>query len=214
MEASRESEQGGAVRARIYDAVAAASEPVRDADRPEPGAPPLTAQLRERMEDVRGRLSALADAAAPSGTPAPQLDWPPPDPRDAVPAPPPGALTVTVREDLVQRIRDDIVATRALIVRTSTALARSVTGAAGEAPAPCPGGAASSGVLRPLSSDRDKACMVALNMALNGASRAETDRYLAEHFDLVDAPAIVADAFGHCARMRANGHNGNAARPD
>ena len=55
--------------------------------------------------------------------------------------------------------------------------------------------------------------MIALNMALNGASRREADRYLAEHFDLPDADGIVSDAYAHCARMRANGHNGDAAQP-
>jgi hypothetical protein len=202
------------VRARIYDAVAAASDLEREADRQAPGPPPLTEQLRDRMEEVRGRLRALADAAARPETADERRAWPPPDPRDAVPAPPPSAPTVTVREDLLQRIRDDLVATRALIVRTSTALARSVSGAGGELPVQRRAGAAGSVVAPPLSSDRDKACMVALNMALNGASQAETDRYLAEHFDLVHADGIVADAYAHCARMRASGRNGNAAQPD
>jgi hypothetical protein len=134
VEASRQSEQGGAVRARIYNAVAAASELERTVVRPQSPAPALTEQLRERMEEVRGRLHALADAAAPSGPPATDPTWPPPDPRDAVPAPPPSAATVTVREDLLQRIRIDLVATRALIVRTSTALARSEADGTREAP--------------------------------------------------------------------------------
>jgi hypothetical protein len=214
VEASRQSEQGGDVRARIYDAVAAASGLERAVARPEPPGPPLTEQLRERMEEVRGRLRALADAAAPSGPPATGSAWPPPDPRDAVPAPPPSASTVTVREDLLQRIRVDLVATRALIVRTSTALAGSVAGGTCEAPDARPVQAPASGTVQPLSSDRDKACMVALHMALNGASQAETDRYLAEHFAVVDAPAIVADAYAHCERMRANGGNGSVGGPD
>jgi hypothetical protein len=208
VQVSRESGQGEGVRARIYDAVAAASEPEREVDGPAAGAPALTEQLRQRMEDVRGRLRALADAAAKPETPDGHNAWPPPDPRDAVPGPPPVAATVTVQEDLLQRIRDDLVATRALIVRTSTALARSVPGAGSEAPRPPPPGAPA------VSSDRDKACMVALNMALNGASRAETDQYLVEHFDLVDARRIAADAYAHCARMRQNGRNGDVAKPD
>ena len=214
MEVSRESGQGAGVRARIYDAVAAASESDCGVERPAAAAPALTEQLRGRMEDVRGRLRALADAAvAPEASDA-RPAWPPPDPRDAVPAPPPSPPTVTVQEDLLQRIRDDLVATRALIVRTSTALARSVSGAGGGIPEPRQVAATDLAEAPPLSSDRDKACMVALNMALNGASRAETDRYLAEHFDLVDANGIVADAYAHWARMRANGRNGDAAQPD
>jgi len=121
---------------------------------------------------------------------------------------------VTVREDLLQRIRDDLVAARALIVRTSTALARSLSGAASEAPEQRPARAADPAGASPVSSDPDKACMVALNMALNGASRAEADRYLAEHFALLDAPGIVSDAYALWAQMRANGRNGDVARPD
>lgn len=205
VEPSRDSGQGAGVRARIYGAVAAASESEREVDGPESPSPVLTAQLRQRMEDVRRRLRALADAAAAPETP------------DAVPAPAPSSPTVTVREDLLRRVRDDLVAARALIMRTSTALARSVSGVAGSVPerpfAPPAAPAASVGE-PPLSSDRDKACMVALNMALNGASRDEADLYLAEHFDLLDAPGIVSDAYALCARMRANGRNGDSARPD
>jgi hypothetical protein len=213
VEVSQESGQGAGVRARIYDAVAAASDSERAVDGPASGAPELTDQLRERMDEVRGRLRALADAAATPESADARRAWPPPDPRDAVPAPPPHAPTVTVREDLLRRIRDELVATRALIVRTSTALARSVSGAAGRAPRQRPAGAVAPAGASPVSSDRDKACMIALNMALNGASRGEADRYLAEHFDLPDAHGIVSDAYAHCARMRANGHNGDAAQP-
>jgi hypothetical protein len=212
VEVSRESGQGAGVRTRIYDAVAAASEAERGPDPPASAAPALTEQLRGRMEDVRGRLRALADAAVAPEASDPRPAWPPPDPRDAVPAPPPDAATVTVQEDLLHRIRDDLVATRALIVRTSTALARSVSGVGGEIPEQRQVRAADLAEPPPLSSDREKACMVALNMALNGASRAETDRYLAEHFDLVDANGIVADAYAHWARMRASVRNGDAAQ--
>jgi hypothetical protein len=166
------------------------------------------------MEDVRGRLRALADAAATPGTADAGRAWPPPNPRDAVPGPAPSPQTVTVREDLLQRIRDDLVVARALIVRTSTALARSVSGAASEAPERRPAQAHAPAAASPLSLDRDKASMVALNMALNGASRAEADLYLAEHFDLLDAPGIVSDAYALCARMRTNGRNGDGIRPD
>ena len=193
------------MRARIYDAVAAASAPQPEVDGPASAVPMLTEQLRLRMEDVRGQLRTLAEAAARPETDDAQVAWPPPDPRDAV-APPASAPTVTVGEDLLQRIRDDLVATRALIVRASTALARSVSGAGSRAAEPPRAGTAVSAGESPVSSDREKACMIALNMALNGASRGETDRYLAEHFDLVDAHGIVADAYAHWARIRANGH--------
>lgn len=117
---------------------------------------------------------------------------------------------MTVGADLLQRARDDLVATRALLVRASTSLARSVSAAGGRAPEPPRDRAAVSAWPAPVSPDREKACMIALNMALNGASRGETDRYLAEHFDLVDARGIVADAYAHWARTRAKGHGEDA----
>ena len=200
------------MRARIYEAVAAASGSSPEVDRPAPAVPVLTEQLRGRMEDVRGQLRALADAAARPETDDARRAWPPPDPGQAVSAPAPSPPTVTVGVDLLQRIRDDLVATRALIVRTSTALARSVSGADNGAPELARAGAGATAEAPPPSSDRDKACMIALNMALNGASRAETDRYLTEHFDLVDAGGIVADAYAHWAQIRANGHGEDAAR--
>jgi hypothetical protein len=205
VEASRESGQGTGVRARIYEAAAAASSAQPEVDRPASAVPGLTEQLRGRMEDVRGQLRTLAEAAGRPETADARVAWPPPDPQDAV-APPSSAPTVTVGADLLQRIRDDLVATRALIVRASTALARSGFGAGSGAAEPPRAGAGVSVGNSPVSSDREKACMIALNMALNGASRGETDRYLAEHFDLVDAHGIVADAYAHWAQIRANGH--------
>jgi cell division septum initiation protein DivIVA len=54
------------------------------------------------------------------------------------------------------------------------------------APAAAPNGAAN---------DADGARLVALNMALSGASREETDRYVAEHYDLPDRSALLDDVF-------------------
>ena len=39
--------------------------------------------------------------------------------------------------------------------------------------------------------DAEGARLIALNMALNGTSRDETDRYLAEHFDLSDRESLL-----------------------
>jgi hypothetical protein len=44
--------------------------------------------------------------------------------------------------------------------------------------------------------DEQKARMVTLNMALNGAPREEAERYLQQHFALPDATAILDDAYG------------------
>ncbi|MCW3040923.1 MAG: DivIVA protein, partial [Solirubrobacterales bacterium] len=57
---------------------------------------------------------------------------------------------------------------------------------------PEPASAASSGAG---DGDVDGARLIALNMALNGASREETDAYLRDNFDLPDRGALVAEAF-------------------
>jgi len=49
----------------------------------------------------------------------------------------------------------------------------------------------------PVTADEDVegARLIALNMALNGQSRAETDRYLAENFDLSDRDALLDEVY-------------------
>jgi hypothetical protein len=48
---------------------------------------------------------------------------------------------------------------------------------------------------RTTSADVDGARLIALNMALNGQSREDADRYLAENFDLPDRPALLDEVF-------------------
>ena len=47
----------------------------------------------------------------------------------------------------------------------------------------------------PAESDTEGARLVALNMALNGTSREETDRYLAENFDLTDRGGLLDEVY-------------------
>ena len=47
----------------------------------------------------------------------------------------------------------------------------------------------------PDDTDTEGARLIALNMALNGTSREETDRYLAENFDLPDRNALLDDVY-------------------
>ena len=144
----------------------------------DPGAeatPALIDDLRARMDEVRARLSALADETQP-------------DERS-------GAETLVVPADLLERAHGEIVATRALLAGALAALAEDEDTEERDAGSP----------------ERDTACVVVLNMALNGAPRAEADRYLAENFDLRDADRIVAEAYAQCARMRPG--NGGAGRP-
>ncbi len=54
-----------------------------------------------------------------------------------------------------------------------------------EAPPPAPAGG----------TDLDGARLIALNMALNGESRADTERYLAENFELPDRLALVDEVY-------------------
>jgi hypothetical protein len=46
-----------------------------------------------------------------------------------------------------------------------------------------------------LAGDRDDARLVALNMALNGSSREETERYLEENFELRDGGILVDEVY-------------------
>ena len=137
--------------------------------------PALIGDLRSRMEEVRERLSALADEAqTDEGS---------------------GAETVTVPADLLERAHGEIVATRALLAGALAALAEDEGAEQRDAGSP----------------ERDTACVVVLNMALNGAPRAEVNRYLAENFDLPDADRIVAEAYAQCARMRPGNGGGHPA---
>jgi DivIVA domain-containing protein len=62
--------------------------------------------------------------------------------------------------------------------------------AAPAAPAPAPAAAT------PAGSDNDESArLVALDMALSGTPREETDRYLAEHFDLADRAALLDEVY-------------------
>jgi hypothetical protein len=57
--------------------------------------------------------------------------------------------------------------------------------------APTRGGAPSQGA----DEDVEGARLIALNMALNGQSRKETDRYLAENFDLSDRGTLLDEVY-------------------
>ena len=54
-------------------------------------------------------------------------------------------------------------------------------------------------VAEPLPEDVEGARLVALNMALNGTPRDETDRYLAENFDLADRQRLLDEVYSSVA---------------
>jgi DivIVA domain-containing protein len=67
---------------------------------------------------------------------------------------------------------------------------------AAAAPAPSPEDAAASSP----NGDEAGARLIALNMALSGTPREETARYLAQHFDLADADALLDDVYERAGR--------------
>jgi hypothetical protein len=85
----------------------------------------------------------------------------------------------------IARVRAELALLRAAVARRRENGAAAEGGQLGEAPA-----------------NGDQAAMIALNMALNGASRAETDRYLSESFGLRDGQRIVQDAFERVRQLR------------
>ena len=63
----------------------------------------------------------------------------------------------------------------------------------GEAISAAPAEAQGGGV--PAAADVDGARLIALNMALNGESRSDTDRYLAENFELPDRLKLIDEVY-------------------
>jgi hypothetical protein len=90
--------------------------------------------------------------------------------------------TVTVPGDLLERLDAGIKRARAEIAEMQSRLSAQPNGAAID--------------------DADRAGMIAVNMALNGASRTETDRYLEQTFGLPDRERIVDAAYEQVQRLR------------
>lgn len=68
--------------------------------------------------------------------------------------------------------------------------------AAEEAPREAPPEAAEPSVDGPLATDvTEEAKLVALNMALNGTPREDTEKYLSEHFSLIDRARLLDDVY-------------------
>jgi hypothetical protein len=90
--------------------------------------------------------------------------------------------TVTVPRDLLERLDAGIKRARAEIAEMLSRLSAQPNGAGLD--------------------DADRAGMIALNMALNGATRIETDRYLEQTFGLPDRERIVEAAYEKVMRLR------------
>ncbi len=144
-----------------------------------------TAALRERVATLDGEVSALALSlradeveASATASPTPIPASAPPASASASPAPfsaPSAPVSPTEPS------------------RPSTPAPVLAPPPAPEPPAPTPAPPTPAGVQG--GNDLDGARLVALNMALNGESREQTDRYLAESFELADRAKLLDEVY-------------------
>jgi hypothetical protein len=127
-------------------------------------------RLNADLSLLSGNMGELYDAAGqPTAPPA----------RTAAPPPPPPIEEVLVEEILVVELDEEPELADEPVVAAEPA--RGASAAAD----PDPGD----------ESDVEGARLIALNMALNGQSRAETDKYLADNFDLSDRAALLDEVY-------------------
>jgi DivIVA domain-containing protein len=138
-------------------------------------------RLTADMSLLEGGMGDLYDAAGRGEIPAPAAAEPtaPAPARPAASVPPPTAAETAAEVDDGS---DEPEAAEELFVE-ETVVVEAV------APAEVDGGSA------PAEGDTEGARLVALNMALNGTSREETDRYLAENFDLADRGELLDEVY-------------------
>jgi hypothetical protein len=101
--------------------------------------------------------------------------------------------------DEARRLCDDLEALRVDAARLGAASGEASGAAAAEtasaAAAPAPEAAAAPDPAAPANGDAAAARIVALDMALSGAPRDETDRFIAEHYDLHDRAALLDEVY-------------------
>jgi hypothetical protein len=132
-------------------------------------------RLNADLSLLSGNMGELYDAAGQARTPAPPAAPSEPEPMlEAVPAPEPEIVPEP------QIVVDEVEVEVATPEEEPAAPEVPAAGAAGRAGA---------------GEDVEGARLIALNMALNGQSRAETDRYLAENFDLSDRDALLDEVY-------------------
>jgi DivIVA domain-containing protein len=126
--------------------------------------------LESNMDDLYTSAGGSRGAATPATAPAPEAAAPPPPP----PPPPPP-------------VEDEFVGDEP-VAPPPPPPPPAPEPVAAPAPAPVAVGPDDGG-------DVEGARLIALNMALNGQSREETDRYLAENFDLADRQALLDEVY-------------------
>ncbi len=141
-------------------------------------------RLNADLSLLEGNLGELYEAAAPErapvrreAPPAPEVEAPAVETRPL--PPPPVAAAPQAAEDTYD---DDG------LEEAAAAPAPAAEPAAPAPVAPAPAAPAAGG-------DVEGARLVALNMALNGQPREETDRYLADNFDLADREGLLDEVY-------------------
>jgi DivIVA domain-containing protein len=151
----------------------------------------VEADMGELYDAASGRISAAlghqgSAAAVPGDIPAPRE---PASPQPVASASPP-AVPPPVAPPPAPAAPEPIAAARPLPPRTPRAPEPEPRAPLG---APAPAAAVAAGA--PASTDLDGARLVALNMALNGESREQADRYLQENFQLSDRSKLLDEVF-------------------
>jgi DivIVA domain-containing protein len=137
-------------------------------------------RLTADMSLLEGGMGDLYDAAGRGEVPAPTVAAPaPPAPRAVASVPPPAAEKADADEDLDA---EELEAAEEPSVEETVVVEKAAPAVEAEAPAGNNG-------------DTEGARLVALNMALNGTAREETDRYLAENFDLADRDGLLDEVY-------------------
>ncbi|WP_354697547.1 hypothetical protein DSM112329_03180 [Paraconexibacter sp. AEG42_29] len=152
-------------------------------------APIESMPLAKRRPEPTAGAADVPDRALP---PIPE-EAPDPSPHAEAPIVPPGLFTATepvpAAKERTGSVLDEPYPEASIVPAVEEAPAFEPAPPAAEpAPAPTHDEGAGDG-------DIDGARLIALNMALNGASREETDAYLRDNFDLPDRGALVDEAY-------------------
>jgi DivIVA domain-containing protein len=134
-------------------------------------------RLTADMSLLEGGMGDLYDAAGRGEVTAPTTAAPAPPRAAASVAPPAAAAEASEADDEGPFVADELEAAEEVSVEETVVVeVAEADGGAGE-------------------SDTEGARLVALNMALNGTAREETDRYLAENFDLDDRGGLLDEVY-------------------
>ena len=136
-------------------------------------------RLNADVQLLEGNLTDLTDAA----TTRPRFEPEPADPASAVGEPTPAVVDKTPRYEVPEPASEEFAAEVVVV---------EVEPAAGE---PVDVGVVAPSAPAGTSDDTEGARLIALNMALNGTPREETDRYLAENFTLPDRHGLLDEVY-------------------